>query len=361
MTSTTIEKNSKRKKRTIKNSLVNIDDVTVEPGCNYINWFPLVKTKLKERATEILKIRFQIIEQTIISSIGQFTLDNSEIFNKQRAPLIQMQVGQFASENYKAYYNVINKTKCSIKNTYTKITTQQLTFWKGYKPNNAHAKSIKSTTDTLITFREYFKSGRGWWDTRKMGIITHNIFIPICHMINQFAAKAAGEFFANLFVRLQKLYETYLYSLILINLVEQTMKLPNTRKLFLFPSQCYAMVTLNNFDEIQYRCHYKRLMIASKKTRTNQCSNVRNNILKLLKQQYNISKVTFQSELLYLHCEVDNYKLEQNVGMCHNKCTCKERFISIANPETILEKNKYKNHHNIDYKSKAIRYHPYNM
>eukprot|EP01084_Bolivina_argentea_P129026 227949_1 len=88
------------------------------------------------------------------------------------------------------------------------------------------------------------------------------------------------------------------------------MKLPNTRELFLFPAQSYATVELQNSEEneIQNGSNHKRLVIAHTKVRTKQFKHVRNDILMALTEQYNIVKQTFQSELLSLHCEVDNYK-----------------------------------------------------
>eukprot|EP01084_Bolivina_argentea_P278866 476621_1 len=339
--------NKNRKKRTINNPLVTIEDITIESGLDYINWISSAKTKLKEREIKLMKIRFHTCQNTIITSIRQFTSENSQVFSRQINPPFYIQVNRMQKENYEAYRSIIHKTKNIIINTFNESITQQLAIWKGYKPRTENIKN------KINTFRDYWKRSRGWWDVRKVEIITKNILIPISYMIDQFAQKAASEFFANRFFRLQKLYQTYLYTLIIIAVVEKTMELPNTKEMFIIPAQCYAMIELKNVEK--YRCDKKLLTIAPTKTRTNKNAyNIRNDILKSLTEQYNISKLAFQTELLRLHCEVDNYKAEPPTIKKNNTCTsCSECIFD--------NKITYTNYHNSDYKSKAIRYHPYNM
>eukprot|EP01084_Bolivina_argentea_P278869 476626_1 len=198
-----------RKKRTVKNPLVNTEDITIEPGLNYVNWIPLIKTKLKEREINLTQIRVKLCEDSIMSSIHQFTLENLKVFKKQRKPPVHIQVGRMETDNLEAYENTIDKTTHNIINTFNfnESIRQELKIWKGYNPQNRNAK--------IQTFTDYYKGGRSWWDTRKTDIIGQHVLIPIAHMVNQFTQKAASEFFANLFWRLQKLYKTYLYTLIL--------------------------------------------------------------------------------------------------------------------------------------------------
>ena len=42
-----VRKKRARKRRTIKNSYVDLDSVTIEPGHGYIGWIPITKQKLK--------------------------------------------------------------------------------------------------------------------------------------------------------------------------------------------------------------------------------------------------------------------------------------------------------------------------
>ncbi len=112
------------------------------------------------------------------------------------------------------------------------------------------------------------------------------------------------------------------------------MQLPNTRKLFVFPAQSYAMIEFKNWkDKIEHGFVYKRLVVAHRKIRKSPSKTIRNDFLKMVIEQYNSSKVTFQLELLQLHQEVDNYKCEDNFNVDH------------AN---------YKNYHSSNYTSEGM-------
>eukprot|EP01084_Bolivina_argentea_P258154 435099_1 len=178
-------KNSKQK-RTVKNALVNIENVTIQPGFNYRNWIALTQIKLKEREIELVKIRLQSVSDSISTSLLQFTSEISQIV--QFEPQVHIPINDMEYSNYKAFGNAIRKTKL---NTFKKST------WKGYKGKSR---------DDINTFQDYFKRGKSWWDLRKVDIIAKHILIPISDMINQFAQQAAKQFFANRFFRLQKLY-----------------------------------------------------------------------------------------------------------------------------------------------------------
>eukprot|EP01084_Bolivina_argentea_P280481 479680_1 len=168
--------NNKKTQRTINNPLVNIEDVTIASGLHYINWIFAAKTKLKERETKLMKLRLDICQNIIISSIQQFTIENAAVFNKQHDPPVHIHVKRMKKENSKAYCSVIDNTINNIINKYSESITQQLANWKGYKPK----------TTNIATFRGYFKGSRGWLDVRKVGTITKHILTPIADMINQF-------------------------------------------------------------------------------------------------------------------------------------------------------------------------------
>eukprot|EP01083_Nonionella_stella_P136173 414211_1 len=72
--------------------------------------------------------------------------------------------------------------------------------------------------------------------------------VPISNLINEVVQNAASEFFANRFFDLQQIYVTYLNTLLLVNLLESTMKLPNTRELFLIPQHVYPRISIENSE-----------------------------------------------------------------------------------------------------------------
>ena len=66
-----------RKKRTINNGLIDIDDISIEAGFKFINWTPIVRKKLKQREMVLLQKRLKICNDIIISSIHHFTQQNN--------------------------------------------------------------------------------------------------------------------------------------------------------------------------------------------------------------------------------------------------------------------------------------------
>eukprot|EP01084_Bolivina_argentea_P258155 435101_1 len=109
-------KNSKQK-RTVKNALVNIENVTIQPGFNYRNWIALTQIKLKEREIELVKIRLQSVSDSISTSLLQFTSEISQIV--QFEPQVHIPINDMEYSNYKAFGNAIRKTKL---NTFKKST-----------------------------------------------------------------------------------------------------------------------------------------------------------------------------------------------------------------------------------------------
>ncbi len=101
------------------------------------------------------------------------------------------------------------------------------------------------------------------------------------------------------------------------------MKIPNTRNLFVFSALLFTNVEI---DDLRITVDPTKHHDIKQSTK-----DIRNNILKRLREQYNISKSRFQSELLDLHCEVDNYKLEKPIP-----------------------KTNYKNYHNFNYNVKSM-------
>eukprot|EP01084_Bolivina_argentea_P278870 476627_1 len=152
LTASAVQKHN-RKKRTIKNALVNVEDITINSGPDFINWLSLTKTKLKEREIKLMKIRLQICLDTIMSAIHTFTSENSHVFHRQHKPQVHIYVNRMEEENYVAYFRTIDTTTHNIINTFTASITQQLSIWKGYKPTNSNRKSKMNT----MSFRDYFK------------------------------------------------------------------------------------------------------------------------------------------------------------------------------------------------------------
>ncbi len=179
MTTISILQNKQNKrKRTVKNALINFDNISIEPGACYINWRNAAKSRLIERENKLMDIRLDICEKSIVSSMQQFTTENSTVFG-QHIPAVHITVGRMEQENYVAYCNIKDTTRFTIKKSFNKSITQQLSIWNGYKPNSFE------TENNINTFKDYFSGSRRWWDICKQKMIAKDIFILITNMIDK--------------------------------------------------------------------------------------------------------------------------------------------------------------------------------
>eukprot|EP01084_Bolivina_argentea_P140988 247779_1 len=286
-----------RKKRAINNPLVDIENVSIQAGCNNINWICVAREKLREREIKLLKKRLNICNSVINSSIKQFTLENTQVFNPHKHK-VHIYVNRMQDENYKAYNELTDQIDIII-NICDQHIKQQLSQWKGYK---------SSKQKNTHTFQDYFKGSRRWFDMYKIRIIAKYFLVPLFHIIYQFATNAAAEFFCNTFFDIQKLYVMFLSNLILINLFGKKMKLPNTRELYVITAQTYRHLHIQNAFHTYIKS--KTDIVIKGKRKQRQATHIRTETIKIVKQEYNICKLQFQSELLALHYPIDNYKCE---------------------------------------------------
>eukprot|EP01083_Nonionella_stella_P234577 825679_1 len=70
-----------RRRRTIKNGIINIDDVSIESGPGNINWRRIAKKKLTDRELGMLYKRQQILDKLITAAFLQFNQRNSFDFD----------------------------------------------------------------------------------------------------------------------------------------------------------------------------------------------------------------------------------------------------------------------------------------
>eukprot|EP01084_Bolivina_argentea_P025188 46845_1 len=328
--------------RTVFKPIVDVTNVKIKSGLDYINWICVARRKLKEREMSLLQKRLQICENIINNSIHQFTNENMKAFAKPKLKVL-IKVKRMQTENFNAFNKMQHESINNIKNNCNQLITQQLSNWKGYQPKSK---------SKFNTFAEYFKECRRWWDVAKMKMIGKHFVVPVSEIINEFTQKAASEFFCNRFFNMQKLYQTYLTELVLINLFEGMIKIPNTRPLYLVPAQTYSSFTIKNSKVV-----YNASKVRKGKTKT-----IRNETLKLLKEEYNNNKLQFESELLSLHYEVDNYTIDENMTRNVNNLNYSHSTQMVnmysENPSAYVHAN-YTNYHGVENKTQAIRYRPF--
>eukprot|EP01084_Bolivina_argentea_P277883 474577_1 len=127
MTSHITKHKNQRKQRILKNTIIDVDNVSVEPGNDYENWVEITRTKLKQRESALLSVKRRRIEEII----------NNELINCNRKYIIPQLI---------------------IDNT---LTTLHIIInqWKGV--DVARRKKI------INRYRDYFSISKNWFDQRK--------------------------------------------------------------------------------------------------------------------------------------------------------------------------------------------------
>ncbi len=164
-----------KKTRTIKNGLINIDDVYVEAGLNYVNWIDICRDKLQQREEKLLTVRLQKCDEIIRTSIQQFGKQNTETFDEHKSS-VHIYVNRMDLENYQAY-NQATRAFSTILNNYNQSVVKELSIWKGYTPQKHKSK--------IQTFRQYFTEARRWFDVKKMKLLAKYFLVSIYRIINQ--------------------------------------------------------------------------------------------------------------------------------------------------------------------------------
>mmetsp|Transcript_36358 Transcript_36358/g.32073 ORF Transcript_36358/g.32073 Transcript_36358/m.32073 type:complete len:126 (+) Transcript_36358:136-513(+) len=109
-----------RKRRIIKDGIVDIDDIEIEPGFKYSNWIPIVRNKMSEREYILLKKRIEITNEIILDSLKIFYSQNkqNQILNKNIRDVFN---NKFI--NGQEINNIILSSK--------ELIIKQLDAWKG--------------------------------------------------------------------------------------------------------------------------------------------------------------------------------------------------------------------------------------
>eukprot|EP01083_Nonionella_stella_P243317 847956_1 len=226
-----------RKQRTIKNGIVNVDDVRIRGGLGNSNWLKIAKQKLTQRELILLRKRQGTLDRLIIDTIQTFTDPNMNQFN--------FNAYQTGIRDQLIHPQSIIMRRCS------QYIVGVLHKWNGYKPQK---------DEEIRFFRHYFQRCRHWFDTKKIRIMTIDFWIPIMQLIEQishtcyislfvdmylitacvkFATIAASQFIGN--PPLQQKYSDYLSALVLKSLFEGHIKPANTRKMCLIPAMAYPI------------------------------------------------------------------------------------------------------------------------
>ena len=230
-----------RKRRIIKDGIVDIDDIKIEPGFKYSNWIPIVRNKMSEREHILLKKRIEITNKIIIKALQEFYQKNkqNQILNKNIHNIFNNKFINGQETN-----NIILSSK--------ELIIKQLNAWKG----------VQRSKKTAKLFRDYFKISKNWWDQKKIEIISIHFWMPIIKLVNDITKEIGTRFFAqnqnddintdkneNNANKFQEIFCEYLNTLIFKEICQGMLKMANSRERLLIPAGVYVIL-YNKQDEL---------------------------------------------------------------------------------------------------------------
>eukprot|EP01083_Nonionella_stella_P146418 460438_1 len=273
-------KKKERKERTIINGIIDIDDVSVGAGIDYINWAKIARIKLRQRELILLQKRQEACNQTINAAIQQFTSHCIQRFVVHPNRNIGIPIYEMERENLIMYlqdvqYKII-ASNSNIMRRCRQSITDLLVAWDGYKPRNE-----------LRSFRKYFQSCRRWFDEKKVQMLGALFFLPIMAIVKKYTESVAAQFFGYPKLPLQKQYSDYLNLLIVKSLLEGMIDPSNARSMWLIPASAYP--------ELQIRSNERECHQTTK--------DLRDEYLKLIRFKSKIARKVFEDELLRFYTD----------------------------------------------------------
>jgi hypothetical protein len=128
-----------RKLRTVKKSLVVLDDVLMLPGPDYINWLPFCRQKLKEYTKQYFQIKLNKL---------QFILNKNTFLNSHHYAINVSLISQICT----GFHYLIDQ-------------------FNGMKLGKLH--------NQILVFRVYFSKVKKWWTERQCRNMGVMLWLPI--------------------------------------------------------------------------------------------------------------------------------------------------------------------------------------
>eukprot|EP01084_Bolivina_argentea_P221910 375727_1 len=135
---------TQKRKRTVRNALVDIDSVSVQPGLNYTNWIKLSKHQLKEREFKVIKLKINKI---------QFIVNN-----------------ECETHDFRIKQEIIDSALNQLRN--------KIDQWNGVNVNRTKA--------SLSIYANYFIISKKWWDNQKRSIYGDIFWLKVLQSTQQF-------------------------------------------------------------------------------------------------------------------------------------------------------------------------------
>eukprot|EP00485_Elphidium_margaritaceum_P007124 CAMPEP_0202709128 /NCGR_PEP_ID=MMETSP1385-20130828/21258_1 /ASSEMBLY_ACC=CAM_ASM_000861 /TAXON_ID=933848 /ORGANISM="Elphidium margaritaceum" /LENGTH=493 /DNA_ID=CAMNT_0049368295 /DNA_START=213 /DNA_END=1694 /DNA_ORIENTATION=+ len=269
----------KRKQRTIKNGIVNVDDIKIDPGDRYQNWIPEVRKKLGEREGILLAKRMEICHQLVRAALHAFCAQHRHIVTRWSNHCMDTIFSAFD-----ALFVGGERVGCIAVDCQRKIESH-LHCWKGVQ------RSKKKTS----TFREYFRISKNWWDQRKIEITANNFWIPLINVIIQTNNQAVDEVCVGPYSHLLPVLSDYLRTVVLHAFFVGMLKMANSRARLLIPAGVYSLLCVDSGGGVAF---IQELLAENRQRVTGAVTvkggkNTRQTIIELLKKASERSQAQF--------------------------------------------------------------------
>eukprot|EP01083_Nonionella_stella_P121214 364122_1 len=258
--------------RTIKNSIVNIDNVFVHRGFRFTNWIVFARQKLWERECKLLRQRLVKCDALFIPKIQMFTAKHAELFDSYNQDAFQIETTAIRAYQRQLQSQITNLNSPLIVR-YLESIRSTLKHWDGYHP----------TKKVILTFREYFQKCRQWFDAKKIKIMALTLWIPIMHLIAEVSRNAASQTFDAQASELKAVYGDYLQAWLLRGLFEAQIDPDNCKLTWVVPASAYETFHVQSATNIQ--------------TNASETEDIRTVYLNTIEDQIKSLKHVFNSEL----------------------------------------------------------------
>jgi len=248
-----IQTTRRRRARSVRNSLIDLDDVVCAPGPSFVNWIAITKTKLLQREKELLIRRIDTVKKTVMDTIEQF---NQEHLGKKNIRSV---------DNLDSLLSQINMGDFIVP--CTRDLQQELHQWEGTKSKQAA---------DFTMYRQYFRKCKNWFDQKKLPILAASFWIPILSKLKSFVYRHSLRYG----VEHRELVRRYLQRLLMLRLLESTFKVPACRERIVIGVGLYAqrftLVSELEIQGIERQIHQMEPKVLS-------CTEIRNLVVRTLK------------------------------------------------------------------------------
>eukprot|EP01084_Bolivina_argentea_P032562 60259_1 len=275
-----------------KEPYMNVQNIIIEPGRDFIQWKLMAQTLLKQRENELMNVRCDMTQSIINKAITQFTMEHR----------IKINETFYFDETFK---------QNTLQELYKKIDA-----WNGVQVTRLKKNDMNS-------FKAYFVIGKNWLDQNKKKVWAPYFWIKLFIDIQTFAANMGNNELNQKCLLLQKEYSHCLELKIMKSLfIDGTVQFIQTKQQPLIPHG-----TIKYSREIQeYLLHLdKSLAINNWCEKQKQSQKMKDALNKKKRKRTGNAKLLveqLQQTLITLVSDSENKLLNINI-YCNDITNCK--------------------------------------